>query len=177
MRNRIEIQEGQKFGKWTYLKDLDSIIVSNKKVRMVLCKCDCGEERSVSLSNLRNGNSISCGCVQKQVTKERQYFHGGRKNGSEYTTWQGMKGRCYNPKHNSYKNYGGRGIKVCDRWLEYGKGFLNFINDLGKKPTPNHTLDRIDGTKDYSKDNCRWETRSIQNKNRRTYSRRKKIIE
>jgi len=175
MRNRIKIEENQRFGYWTYIKDVDDIIVSNKKVRMVLCKCVCGNIKITALYQIRNGKSKSCGCLQKEVTKKRLFHHGGRKNGSEYTTWQGMKSRCYNPKQISYKNYGAKGITVCDRWLEYGKGFLNFIEDIGKKPSPEYTLDRIDGTKGYSKENCRWETRSIQNKNRRSYVRKKKI--
>ena len=176
MGKKIILEPNQKFGRLTYLKDDDDMICSNKKVRMVLCKCDCGNIRTVTLNSLRQGVIISCGCFQKEIASKTHFYHGGRKNGSEYTTWQGMKSRCYNPNHTSYKNYGAKGVTVCDEWLEYGNGFNNFVKDLGKKPSIDYTLDRIDGTKGYSKDNCRWETRSNQNKNRRTYTRRKKII-
>lgn len=173
MGKKIEIQEGQKFGRWTFLKDTDSIIVSDKKVRMVICKCDCGNERSVALFNLRNGKSLSCGCLQKEIAKKIHTTHDeDRKSITEYTTWLGMKQRCNNTKHTSYKNYGGRGIKVCARWNDY----INFLQDMGRKPGPEYTLDRINSNGNYEPSNCRWEKRSKQNSNRRTYNRRKKII-
>ena len=81
-----------------------------------------------------------------------------------YYTWRGMRSRCNDPTHKNYPNYGGRGIKVCDRWLH---SFQNFRTDMGDKPTPNHTLDRINNDEGYSPDNCRWQTRKEQAHNRK----------
>lgn len=89
-------------------------------------------------------------------------FHGLR-NTAEYQAWVNMKSRCYYPRHESYKNYGARGITVCRRWHD----FRNFYADMGARPSPTHSLDRIDNDADYSPNNCRWATKSEQNLNRR----------
>lgn len=116
------------------------------KGNLFLCLCDCGMDRVLSRSQL--GSYKSCGCK-----KERH----GKQNSTEYTSWRKMKERCYNTKQDNYSYYGGRGIKVCDRWLD---NFSNFYYDMGAKPTHAHQLDRIDSNGDYEPSNCRWVTKS-----------------
>ena len=87
------------------------------------------------------------------------YINNKRKPTPEYKTWQGMKDRCYNVNSNRYKYYGARGIKVCDRWLQ---SFDNFLSDMGKRPSAELSIDRVDNNKDYSPSNCRWTDRSTQ---------------
>ena len=123
------------------------------------CKCDCGNEAFVSSGHLRIGHTQSCGCLQK----ERVTTH-GKKNTSEYRSWYGMKSRCYNPNNKRYKNYGGRGIEVCDRWKD---SFENFYNDMGSKPSSKHSIDRIDNDRNYEPGNCKWSTATEQNRNQR----------
>lgn len=89
------------------------------------------------------------------------YIH-GKEDSKEYGVWEAMMGRCYQPNHISYRNYGAKGITVCERWHEA----KNFLEDMGDRPTSEHTLDRVDSTKDYAPDNCRWATRTQQNRNR-----------
>jgi hypothetical protein len=172
MRQRIEIQEKQKFGRYTFIKDDEPYRQPNGKLtRKIIVKCECGKIKSVQLSSLIRGIVVSCGCFHKENASKKHKIHGeNRKAITEYTTWQGMKTRCNNPKSTSYSNYGGKGIKVCERWNKY----VNFLEDMGRKPGLEYTLDRIDSSKGYSKDNCRWETRSVQNSNRRPYTRRYK---
>lgn len=131
-----------------------------------LCICDCGSELEVTGTNLRQGHTQSCGCLQRERTSLCSIQHG--LNGTpEHATYYSMLYRCLNKEHDSYPYYGGRGITICDRWLgPDGKGFLNFIEDMGERPE-GMTLDRIDVNGNYCKENCRWASGSVQNFNTR----------
>jgi hypothetical protein len=132
------------------------------------CKCDCGSNSIARGPALRFGTVRSCGCLQKDTVTQRNLKHGNnyRVKGSpssEYTTWCGMHQRCRDPKSTSFKNYGGRGISVCTRWLD----FRNFLDDMGKKPSIKHTIDRKNNDGNYEPTNCYWATRIEQQKNKR----------
>lgn len=129
--------------------------------------CDCGTLKKVNNGSLRKGVSRSCGCLSREVAAQRNRRHGATVGGSqtpEYRSYKSMRERCLNPNHRYYKNYGGRGITICPRWLE---GFENFLADMGRRPSPAHTLDRKENDRPYSPDNCRWLLRKDQNRNTR----------
>jgi len=135
--------------------------------------CDCGNARIVYRSNLKRGVTTSCGCFRKEDAARRETTHGGAKRGtqrsSEYKIWAGMKQRCSYPNHRSYPNYGGRGINVCDRWLD---SFEAFLTDMGPRPASHLTIDRINNDGNYEPGNCRWATWSEQAKNKRPRKRK-----
>lgn len=146
---------GKRFGRWVVLcyshkSPTDQAYWS--------CVCDCGTKRSVKSASLVSGASSSCGCYHK----ERVTIHGMTRTRT-FKSWDSMKQRCTNPKSPDYHKYGGRGIKICDRWLH---NFDNFIEDMGERPK-GRTLDRIDNNKNYEKSNCRWATSDEQLSNRR----------
>lgn len=115
------------------------------------CKCDCGNLTIIRAKSITTGQTKSCGCLQKEIRSKLSYKH-GKKDIPEYNSWRGMKARCNYKKHKDYKNYGGKGIKVCDEWLN---SFEQFFSDMGKRP-PGCTLDRKNVLEGYNKDNCRW---------------------
>lgn len=122
------------------------------------CSCDCGSHARVITSNLLKGNSTSCGCKRR----ETQFKH-GMSGTPIWHAWQEMRQRCSNPKNQAFANYGGRGIRVCDRWEK----FENFISDMGMRP-PGYELDRINNDGNYEPENCRWVTSRSNKHNKRT---------
>ena len=128
------------------------------------CSCECGNEVTVAGKALRNGNTKSCGCMAKSALIERNKASAkhGMSNSAAFTVWTNMKERCLNPNHKSFNRYGGRGIKICDRWLE---SFENFLTDMGH-PLPGLSIDRIEVSGNYEPGNCRWATAEEQSNNR-----------
>lgn len=152
---------GQKFNRYTVIATTEKRTKAGKQI--VLCRCDCGNEREVVAGNLRSGMSNSCGCFKVEQTKKRLTKH-GFSGTTMYWRYRQMINRCYIPTHKEFKNYGGRGIKVCDRWLEKVE---NYIEDMGFPPFKDAQVDRIDNDGGYSKDNCKWSTPSENSKNKK----------
>lgn len=125
------------------------------------CICDCGKEVITQGINLRKERVKSCGCYSLDMHRDRFKTH-GLSNTPTHKIWRGIIARCYNTSHTSYERYGAIGVTVCDRWLEPdGKGFLNFLEDMGERPD-GMELNRTQGAKVYSKDNCEWVNLSLQ---------------
>lgn len=159
----VDITE-RKFGRLTALH-IDG--KNHRRKIMWKCLCDCGNIKTITGEYLRSGRTRSCGCLQKE-TKLKNINKRNVKHGMyltpEYKSWIAMKERCLNKNNNHYKDYGGRNIKICKEWKN---SFETFYKDIGKKPSKDHSLDRIDVFGNYEPSNCRWATRSQQIRNRR----------
>jgi len=127
-----------------------------------LCRCECGNTRNVIGTLLRTGKTKSCGCWKAERIGNDRRRH-GLTDSPEHLAWMRMRARCSNAKLVGYKNYGGRGISVCERWML----FENFLSDMGLRPSPKHSIDRINNDGNYEPSNCRWAERSVQIRNRR----------
>ena len=155
---------GERFDRLTVIKYAGQLD-NNCKEGFWWCECSC-ENRTliaVRVGALKIGNTKSCGCLSSEITRNRNTKH-GMKFTSEHTVWMNIKSRCYNTNNKAYKNYGGRGITMCERWLE---SFENFYEDMGDRPSPKHSIDRIDNDGDYCPENCKWSTKQEQNRNKR----------
>ena len=153
--NKLDLS-GMKFGRLTALRE-----EGRNKHGWVLWRfsCDCGNETVAVGFQVKRGTTTSCGCRQREARTTH-----GKHDTDTFKIYQYMKQRCTNPKHSAYARYGGRGITVCDRWLE---SFENFNADMGDRPSRQHTLDRIENDGPYSPGNCRWVTWDVQYRNRR----------
>ena len=165
---------GTKHNRLTILKEVEPILYKKGTARRVLCKCECGKEKVIDFNSIRTSKSKSCGCLSKEVSSRTNTKHGlamlstGVRH-PDYCIWMKMKSRCLNPNDKSYKNYGGRGIEVCEAWQ---KSFTSFIDDMGWRPNNKYSIERIDYNKHYCPENCKWILKSEQTKN----CRRVKLI-
>lgn len=158
MKISIDQYIGKKINRWTIIS---ANILNTKKWN---CRCECGTEKAVNSYTVRNGISKSCGCLSSEIATKESTTHGLSKS-SEYHIYRTMVSRCYNENNKTYKRYGGRGIKVCDRWLN---SFENFIEDVGFRPGKGYSLERKDNEKGYSPENCVWADALTQGNNCRS---------
>lgn len=150
---------GEKFGRLTVVERAENDKSGRAKWK---CLCLCSSFSVVSSYNLISGGTTSCGCFKKQRQIEANIIHGFCKT-PEFRCWVHIRQRCNNKNDKSYKDYGGRGIKVCRRW----NSFQNFLHDMGERPAHGWSIDRINNDGDYTPKNCRWASKATQNENKR----------
>lgn len=156
---------GRRFNKLT----VTAVVFGGKRGAQTraICECECGAKKSINLQNVKRGKQVSCGChlaALKLRTDNKYRTHGLTKT-KVYRTWQTMRKRCSRP---GYKYYSSIGVKVCQRWED---AFENFLADMGEPPSKDHSIDRINPFGNYEPGNCRWATRSEQQRNRRISKR------
>lgn len=161
---RVGPLTGKVFGEWT----VGDCIGTEVKTLKYVCTCQCGTTKHVLASNLASGRTKSCGCGRSKRVSDKMSRHGhsqtgGRRPSPTYSTWGSMTNRCNNPNNHSYSRYGGRGIKVCERWLV----FENFLADMGEKPAKGMSIERLDVNGNYEPGNCTWATHKVQARNTR----------
>lgn len=149
---------GQKFNMWTVLGPAEP---TSSGIRQFLCQCECGIIKPVVGSNVTRGRSACCGCTKAEVSRRNFTTH-GQSEAPEYGIWKGMRERCRNVNHAAYDRYGGAGVRVCDRWNNFGV----FLSDMGPRPSLRHSVDRYPNARgNYEPGNCRWATPSEQSRN------------
>ena len=158
MRGDSSSLVGKRFGRWEVIEAAGKDKGNNT---LWVCKCECGNIRPVRRGHLTTGESLSCGCFQREVNGSWSRTHGMTKT-PVYVIWRGMLSRCKRVGNASYASYGGRGVTVCDRW----QSFESFLADMGPRPY-GHQIDRIDVNGDYEPANCQWVTPALNAQNRR----------
>lgn len=138
-----QFEPGARHHHWELLRE----VPSDKAHRKAEARCDCGAVKVVNLASVRAGQSRSCGTCRRSMNSRKH----GMWRTSEYRIWSGIKQRCLNPKGTAFHNYGGRGIRVCERW---SGSFENFFADMGRRPSPAHSIERRDVNGDYQPGNC-----------------------
>lgn len=167
---------GTKYGRLTVMSRAPDAMYRGQHITRWLCGCDCGGQKIVQGTNLRKGNVKSCGCMAGRISAScraaaiaaRRKVNPKRQQ-PEYHAWHSARQRCNNSRNPQYSDYGGRGIKVCPAWNNVESGYETFLVDLGRRPGPAYSLDRIDVDGDYEPFNCRWAISKVQIRNRRPY--------
>jgi hypothetical protein len=142
---------GRRIGRLRVVRRAPDAISPSASRRMWVCVCDCGTELVIGGTQLLNGQTHSCGCLRREVSRNRSLRHGQSKS-KVYQVWRNMRSRCLRPTHRHYLQNGGRGIKVCERWHV----FENFLADMGERPSPRMVILRRDPDGDFTPDNCYW---------------------
>lgn len=158
MSIKLNLATGDTVGRLTILS-----LTASKQGTIASCLCSCGKNHSVLARVIASGRSKSCGCYKAEVSGYANKRHGLSKT-KVHNTWTDILNRVQRTSDPRYKDYGGRGITVCDSW----RVFENFYRDMGEPPSPHHSIDRIDNSKGYFKNNCKWSTSTEQSRNRRT---------
>lgn len=157
---------GMKVGKLTVIDEAETVVRDGSTTKRWYCECECGGSTIATTSDLRSGHTRSCGCYKRQRTGDATRIHGMRHT-KIYHTWLDIKNRCHNYRNKSYKNYGARGIAVCDEWRNSFISFYQYVSTLPNFGVDGYSIDRIDNDGNYEPGNVRWASARTQSMNKR----------